>query len=80
MRTTRIRTLGSSALLALAFALPATGHCTPVDADAIAASSAPAAPAPSTLLLIAAAFAFPAAMLAGAFLGPKDHPTPPGLE
>ncbi len=79
MRLTHIRTLGSAALLAFAFALPATGHCAAVTADAIAAST-PAAPAPSTLLLIAAALAFPAAMLAGAFIGPRDHPAPPGLE
>jgi hypothetical protein len=79
MRLTHIRTLGSSALLALAFALPAAAHCDSVNADAIAAST-PSAPAPSTLLLIAAALAFPAAMLAGAFLGPRSHPNPPGLE
>lgn len=79
MRLTPIRTLSSGALLALAFALPATGHCAPINTDAIAAS-APSAPAPSTLLLIAAALAFPAAMLAGAFLGPRDHSAPSGLE
>jgi hypothetical protein len=80
MSITPIRTLSSGALLALALALPATGHCSPLDTDAIAASSAPAAPASSTLLLIAAALAFPAAMLAGAFIGPRDHPDPSGLE
>lgn len=85
MRTTRIRTISNGiaggVLLGIVFLLPATGHCDPVNnADAIAASSAPAAPAPNTLLLIAAVLAFPAAMLSGAFLGPRDHSTPSGLE
>jgi hypothetical protein len=80
MRLTPIRTLTGGALLAMAFALPATGHCNSVGTDAIAVSAAPAAPASSTLLLIAAALAFPAAMLTGAFLGPRDHPDPSGLE
>lgn len=80
MRFTNIRTLSGSALLALALAVPATGHCAPLDTDAIAVSAATAAAAPSTLLLIAAALAFPASMLAGAFIGRREHPTPTGLE
>lgn len=80
MRLTPIRTLSGGALLALALALPASAPCATLNTDAIAVSPAPPTPAPSSLLLIAAALSFPAAMLAGALVRPRDHASPSGLE